>query len=117
MPLQLVGAGSSLVTINIPAAGGYGFHVAADNVALSGFTLAANVANQPLPIHASGSNNPPGGNTCQARDLEVSGAHRTGLDIHGYNNVTWPHHVARRDGRQRRAADRRGRRQLTTSRR
>jgi hypothetical protein len=89
VPLQLLGAGSSLVTINIPAAGGYGFHVAADNVALSGFTLATNTANEQYPIHASGTSNLPGGyNNLTISDLVISGAHkRTGLDIHGYNNV------------------------------
>lgn len=89
-PLTLTGAGSALVTINIPAAGGYGFFVGADDVTLSGFTLAANAANQSYPIHASGTGNLPGGyDNLDISDVVISGNHRrAGLDIHGYSDVT-----------------------------
>jgi hypothetical protein len=89
-PLTLTGAGAALVTINIPAAGGYGFHVAAHDVTLSGFTLSTNNANLNYPIHASGTTNAPGGFTnLTISDIVISGVHRrAGLDIHGYNNVT-----------------------------
>lgn len=96
-PLTITGAGSALVTINVPAPYGYAFYVAANDVALSGFTLAANVANQAYPIHASGTGNPPGGFTgLDIQDVVISGTHRrAGLDIHGYNDVTLSHITSR----------------------
>ncbi len=87
--LTLNGQSEGGVTINIPAAGGYGISVNASNVILSNFTLAANATNNNYPIHASGTTNPPNGwDYLTIQHVTIQGAHqRTGFDVHGYNHV------------------------------
>jgi Right handed beta helix region len=89
VPLTLSGALGGGVTINIPAAGGYGFSVAADDVTLENFNVVAHVDNQQYPFHISGTTNLPDGfDNLTMNNITVSGVHRrAGLDIHGYNNV------------------------------
>lgn len=97
MALTISGESEAGVIINIPAAGGYGFSVAAADVTMEQFTLVANTTNQNYPIHASGTSNPPlGFDNLTIQNVTVEGVHRrAGFDIHGFNTVVLSHLTSR----------------------
>jgi len=76
---------------------GYVFSVASDNVTLEYMTLDIVTAGTDAgyPIHASGTGNPPGGysnltiqHLTVKGDLTTTPKRRSGVDVHGYTNVT-----------------------------
>ncbi len=95
--LTITGNSEAGVILQGDVAAGYVFYVHADNVTLEQMTLdiVTATAEAGYPIHASGTPNPPNGyNNLTIQHLTVQGdltttpKRRSGVDVHGYNNVT-----------------------------
>ena len=95
--LTISGNSESGVVLQINCGSGYGFNVAADDVILENMTLdiVTAGADTGYPIHASGTPNPPDGydnltiqHLTVKGDLTTTPKRRTGVDVHGYNNVS-----------------------------